>query len=163
MTPTWGGSVRNLSAYLSAVSALFALTGCEKFALDRQLTELCEKDGGVKIYEAVKLPGTMFDQWGDPFPGWRGRTKEQRLGVDYLYSVEVLHLKRGDPLKGEGRLEKRIERISRRSDGKLLGEAISYGRSGGDFIAYSHPSSTHCPIYRDDSESLIKSVFAKKE
>ena len=154
-------SVRPLITYIW-VTAIFFLSGCEKFALDREMAALCKKDGGVKVYEAIKLPGSMFDQWGDPFPGWRGRSHEQRLGADYLYSIEVVFLKLGDPLKGEGRLDKRIERIFRRSDGKLVGEAISYGRSGGDFIAYAHPSSTHCPIYQGDSEGLIKSVFGKR-
>ena len=62
------------------------LSGCEKFALDRQMEELCKKDGGVKVYETVTLPPEMFDQWGDPFPGWRGRTLEDRLGPEYRYA-----------------------------------------------------------------------------
>jgi hypothetical protein len=142
--------------------AALALSGCEKFALDRQMEELCKKDGGVKVYETVTLPPDMFDQWGDPFPGWRGRPLEERLGSAYRYVVETVYLKQGDPLKGEGQLRRTSERIYRRSDGKLIGEAISYGRSGGDFIVYAHPTSNHCPIYQSDSEGLIKSVFRKK-
>ena len=153
--------VKLLLACLLTVSIAF-LPSCERFALDRQMEELCRKDGGVKVYEKIRLPRSMFDQWGDPFPGWRNRPPPQRLGNEYLYSVEVVYLKRGDPMKGEGRLERQLEQIVRRSDGKLLGEAVSYGRAGGDFIAYAHPSSLHCPIQKSDSDGLIKSVFGRE-
>lgn len=147
------------------VSAAFAvvglaLAGCEKFALDRQMEELCKKDGGVKVYETVTLPPEMFDQWGDPFPGWRGRKPEDRLGSDYRYVVARTYLKSGDPLKGEGRLTRYSVTIQRNADGKLLGEAISYGRSGGDLIAYAHPTSKSCPAEQSESD-LIRTVFLK--
>ena len=142
------------------------LTGCEKFTLDRQMEELCKKDGGVKVYETVTLPASMFDQWGDPFPGWRAKVlqgkPEERLGAEYRYVVETVYLKQGDPIKGEGRLDRTSERIYRRADGKLIGEAISYGRSGGDFIAYAHPTSKSCPVYQSANEKLIRSVFLRK-
>lgn len=143
------------------IGASLFLQGCEKFALDREMEELCKKDGGVKIYETVKLPDAMFDQWGEPFPGWRGRSPAERLSADYQYTIEEIYLKKGNPEKGEGRLEKRIERIIRRSNGTLLGEAIEYGRSGGDLIPYAHPSSKHCPVYKSDEEGLLKSVFKR--
>lgn len=138
------------------------LAGCEKYSLDRQMEELCKKDGGVKVYETVMLPPEMFDRWGDPFPGWRERKPEDRLGPEYRYVEETVYLKEGDPFKGEGRLRKTSEQIYRRTDGKLIGEAISYGRSGGDFIVYNHPTSKHCPIYKTGSEMLIGSVFILK-
>ncbi len=151
---------------LLLAATLFLLTGCEKFALDRQMEELCKKDGGVKVYETVTLPPEMFDQWGDPFPGWRGRVlqgkPEERLGPDYRYVVERHYLKEGDPLKGEGRLTRHVTQIIRRADNKLMGEAVSYGRSGGDFIAYAHPTSKSCPTYKTDDDWVIKSVFLKR-
>lgn len=150
------------STGLLLAAALFLLTGCEKFALDRQMEELCKKDGGVKVFETVTLPPEMFDKLGHPFPGWPDRSQEDRLGSDYRYVVETVYLKQGDPLKGEGRLRRTSEKIYRRADDKLMGEAVSYGRSGGDFIAYAHPTSIHCPIYHSDSEGLVKSVFRKK-
>jgi len=144
------------------LALVFLASGCEKFELDRQMEELCKKDGGVKIYETIILPPEMFDQWGDPFPGWRGRPIEERLGTEYRYVVETLFLKQGDPQKGEGRLDKTVTKIYRRRDGKLLGEATSFGRSGGDFIAFDHPSSKSCPSFQSDEEWVIKSVFVKK-
>lgn len=40
------------------------LAGCEKARLDAQVKELCAKDGGIKVYETVKLPADRFNQWG---------------------------------------------------------------------------------------------------
>lgn len=142
------------------VIAGLALAGCEKFALDRQMEELCKKDGGVKVYETVTLPPEMFDRWGDPFPGWRERKPEDRLGAEYRYVMEIVDIKRGDAFKGEGELRRFQTRIYRRSDNKLMGEAISYGRSGGDFIAFAHPTSKSCPTLQSESD-VIRTVFLR--
>lgn len=138
-----------------------ALAGCEKFALDRQMEALCQEDGGVKVYETVTLPPEMFDRWGDPFPGWRERKYEDRFGPEYRYVMEIVDIKRGDAFKGEGELRRFVTRIYRRSDSKLMGEAISYGRSGGDFIAFAHPTSKSCPALQSESD-VIRTVFLRK-
>jgi len=142
----------------------FSLSGCEKAVLDRQVAELCEKDGGVKVYEAVMLPPEMFDRDGNPFPGRRSRPLEDRLGSDYQYVVETTHLKDGDPFQlfSEGRLSRRTEKIIRESDGKLMGQWVIYGRIGGEAILFGHPTSTICPEYRSADETLIRSVFLRR-
>ena len=137
------------------------LSGCEKWWLDRQMEELCKKDGGVRVYETVKLPPEMFDQNGDPFPGWRGRERRDRLGDDYEYLFDVKDLVEGDPIKGEGRLSRHHKKIIRRSDKKLMGESITYGRSGGDLIAFPHFTSKLCPVGQSDS-NVIHQVFLKQ-
>lgn len=141
-------------------SVLLAATGCEKFFLDRQMEEMCRKDGGVRVYESVTLPPEMFDQWGDPFPGWRGRSKEDRLGQDYRYVMDIVEIKKGDAFKGQGELRQFVVRIYRRSDQKLMGEAVSYGRSGGDFVAFAHPTSMSCPPNQSESD-LVRAIFIK--
>jgi len=138
----------------------FLISGCEKYALDRQMADLCKKDGGIKIYQTVVLPPESFDQWGDPFPGWRGRNTEERLGPLYRYEWKIIDIKRGDALKGEGELKRFEIRIYRRSDGKLLGEGVSFGRSGGDLIAFAHPTSRSCPERQSESD-LIRGVFVR--
>lgn len=50
--------------YLIASLMLVSLVGCEKYALDRQMAELCKKDGGLKVYETVTLPRSSFDPTG---------------------------------------------------------------------------------------------------
>ena len=44
----------------------WTLYGGEKAVLDRQVRELCAKDGGIKVYETVKLPAEKFNEWGRP-------------------------------------------------------------------------------------------------
>lgn len=151
--------------FASAITFVgFSLSGCEKAALDRQVEELCKKDGGVKVYEKVVLPPEMFDRWGDPFPGWQGRKPEDRLGPDYRYVTKTIYLKKGDPIKvfSEGELKQSTEKIVRVSDGKLMGQSIVYSRFGGEMILLGHPSAHVCPIYKSQEEMLIRSVFLKK-
>ena len=147
-----------------AVAIMGGLSGCEKYRLDQQMEALCKKDGGVRVYETVILPPEMFDRWGDPFPGWRERKLEDRLGPDYRYIAETIYLKRGDPIKvfSEGELRQYSEKIIRVSDGKLLGQSIVYGRIGGEVILLGHPSSNRCPVLQSTDETLIRSVFLKK-
>ena len=134
------------------------LSGCEKYKLDRQMEAMCKKDGGVRVYETVKLPPEMFDHYGDPFPGWQGRSDNELLGSNYEYLSVTDDLVKGDALRGEGELRKFRSKIVRRKDGKIMGEAVYYGRSGGDFIALAHPTSKGCPINQSDSD-LIRQVF----
>lgn len=138
----------------------FWLSGCEKYALDRQMEELCQKDGGIRVYETVKLPASMFDQNGDPFPDWRNRSVENRLGPSYRFVREETYLKQGNPVNGEGQLLRLSWKVIRKSDEKLLGEAVRYGRSGGDFILLGHFSSKGCPPQLGDA-TVINTVFIK--
>jgi hypothetical protein len=146
----------------AATLGLMPLVGCEKYALDRQMQALCEKDGGVRVYETVTLPPEMFDQNGDPFPGWRSRSDEARLGDDFRLIRETTELKRGDPMKGEGRLTRYEWKVVRQSDGKVLGEGTMYGRSGGDFVALGHFTSNSCPAQFGAPRDVIHGVFVKK-
>ena len=140
---------------------LVLLGGCERYALDRQMEELCKKDGGVRVYETVTLPPEMFDQNGDPFPGWRARPESLRLGPDYRLVREDVDIKQGDPLRGEGRLTRFRTKVLRNADNKVLGEGVLYGRSGGDLIVVDHWSSKFCPSQLKDSRSVVLDVFRK--
>jgi hypothetical protein len=159
--PLVTSSIKTCICTLSIAAVVTLMVGCEKFALDRQMEELCKIDGGVRIYETVTLPPDMFDERGDPFPGWRGRKLEDRVGSEFRYTSEVKYLKPGDPGKGEGRLDRILTTIYRKADGKLMGEAVSYGRSGGDFIAYAHSTSNSCPKQQSESD-LIRGVFLQR-
>lgn len=147
--------------YALLVVALSVLPGCEKYALDRQMEELCKKDAGVKVYEKVTLSPEMFDQNGEPFPGWATRPPEQRLGSEYRLTWTITDLKRGEPSRGEGRLSRHRREVVRLSDGKVLGESVSYGRSGGDFIVFGHFTSNTCPLGLGGSAPLVHAVFIK--
>ena len=143
------------------VGSSFWYAGGRKLYYDEELYRLCQVDAVVMVYETVTLPPEMFDQWGDPFPGWRGRQFEDRLGNEYRYVMGISDLKKGDAFAGDIELRRYTFEIFRRSDKKLMGRAISYGRSGGDFIAIAHPTSKSCPADQSETD-LIRSVFVMK-
>ena len=148
-----------------AIGVLMVLTGCgEKGAADKQMQELCAKDGGAKIYETVTLPASDFGSLGQPLDQyWSGQSDpKNKLGPNFRYIQKIEFLKQGNTIMGEVQMIRSIEKIYRRSDDKLLAESIEYGRSGGDpFLIRmlgGHPSSSRCPLKPD---SLLLQVFIK--
>jgi hypothetical protein len=139
-------------AVLIALGPLLA--GCEKARLDAQVRELCAKDGGIKVYETVKLPAEKFNRWGQPnFYDPTGG--ENALGPEYIYKSEDHYYPTGNPA-----MIRHHHQVMRRSDGKSLGEAISYGRGGGDLPGPWHGSSFRCPPTSESSEiALFKKTF----
>jgi hypothetical protein len=154
--------MRSLTA-LVVTGALIFLTGCERWELDRKMKELCAKDGGVKVYETVKLAASEFSNIGQPLAKYErlARSVEDMLGPDYRYVLQkqILVGANADLERGQGRLERIREAVYRRTDDRLLGESIWYARGGGDFITFGfHPSGSHCP---KPAASLINSIFLK--
>ena len=110
-----------------------------KWRADAQVKELCAKDGRVKVYETVTLPPEKFDQWGNV----RFLLKKDRKMIfdgNYQLSHKDHHY---------DKLYLKVWRthweIRRLSDSKLLGEAVSYSRVGGDPIGPWEPSHSSCP------------------
>lgn len=126
--------------------ALLAMPGCQKIRLDQQVKELCAKDGGVKVYETVKLPAEKFDKYGVVKIPSRQDTKPED---EYFYEWRVHIYVEGNPSVRRDHFL-----VIRRSDSKLLGEAISYARRGGDMPGPWHPSSFRCP--EDSGNSILQ-------
>lgn len=157
--------MRGVVANSIAVISLLTVAGCERYALDRQMQELCKEDGGVKVYETVTLPATEFSSTGVPLARFIALAKSDTdyLGPDYRYvrKIEILVGRDADIEKGEGRLTRVYFAIYRRLDAKLLGEAVWYGRGGGDGFTFGfQPSGNSCPT---PSIDLINSVFLKEQ
>lgn len=153
-----------LLATLAGLTAV--LGGCERWALDRQMEELCKKDGGLKVYETVTLPTSDFSNIGEPLARYQqsARSAEEYLGPEYKYirNIEFLVGKDANALRGEGQLMRTYYAIYRRADGRLLGEAVEYHRGGGDgsFGFGAQPSGDRCP---KTSIGLITSVFVREK
>ncbi len=149
----------------AALLVLLALgtSGCERWRLDQQMELLCQQDGGIKVYETVTLPASEFSNVGQPLARYAQQAKspEERLGPDYRYVWQrtVLFGVGAKLEAGEGTLVRNHHSITRRADGRLLGESVSYARGGGDGFTFGfQPSGNHCPNPRID---LIGSVFIK--
>lgn len=142
-----------LVAGLAILSVPLLVSIGVKARYDRQVQQLCAKDGGVRVYETVRLPAERFDKWGN----LGIHDKEYAKPTDeYYYESEVHYYRRGNPTLLRSRSQ-----VVRRSDGKVLGEAISYGRGGGDLPGPWHGSSFHCPPIADAEGKIESSIFLK--
>lgn len=155
-------SVNSLS--VAAISA-FLLCGCERWALDQQMKELCKTDGGIRVYEKVTLPASEFSNIGQPFARYERAAKSRAdlLGPDYRYVEERKFIvgPHANAQKGEGQLTRWYHAIYRRADGRLLGESVRYNRSGGDGITLGfQPSGKNCPPLMN---GLAQTVFTKED
>jgi len=162
-TPLFSRLVQSATA---ALIVMVLLPGCgAKNAADKELQALCEKDGGIKVHETVTLPKSQFDESGMPRgKNWNGIDLPSKLDPDYYQSSWTEILKKGDPLKREVQMWRSITRIRRESDRKLLGEAVTYGRSGGDSFIYlifgGHPSGRSCP---ESVDNLLSHIFIREK
>lgn len=123
--------------------------------LDREVDRLCAIDGGVKVFETVEVPAEYLPEAGKIFPQFATRPFEERLGPEYQLKTSTEYLVDGNPS-----LRRYEARVVRRSDNKVLGQSIAYGRVGGDIPGLSHPTSYACPPV--GSMELERSVFVKK-
>lgn len=125
--------------------------GGEKAMVDAQVRKLCAQDGGVRVYETVTLPKEKFDKWGNV--GLSSKIYAKSTD-EYYYEFENHYIREGDPT-----LVRSKTKIVRRSDKKVLGESIRYGRGGGDLPGPWHPSSYDCPLI--ENLRLEASIFVK--
>jgi len=102
-----------LLPFLSACAS-----GPSKTELDAEVMRLCAIDGGVRVYETVKLPPDKFNQWGQ-VNFYRPDQGENALGPDYLFKRDTLYYKQGNP--DFFRLH---TKVIRRLDDRLLGESV---------------------------------------
>jgi hypothetical protein len=152
------GDVRTLVAFASMIVAL-ASTGCEraKTELDREVDRLCAIDGGVRVYETVKLSKDNFGQDGTLFPQYRHLyLTGGHLGPEYVSTLENKLLVDGDPALQRVRVA-----VVRKSDGKTLGEFVDYKRSGGDLPGPWEPSRKSCPS-SVESGTFYQRIFLKE-
>lgn len=154
--PQWALNKRLYAALGLAAAALWILwpfweVAGRKIYYDAQVNRLCEQDGGVKVYETVKLSAENFDKYGQ-INFYRPTQGENALGAKYVLKTDVQYFRRGDPS-----LRRYHVQVLRRLDGKLLGESVGYDRGGGDLPGPWHPSSYSCPQHH--GESIVDKIF----
>lgn len=175
--PNWGacsmlseGDIRIFGPAMTmlATAFLLLLTGCERNTLDRQMEELCQKDGGAKVYEAVTLPASYFEhdgrlRLGPPLAlgvsSPAESAKFRRVGDDEFRVIttrKVLVGVTANPAQGGGQLIRLHWAAYRWPDRKLLGEQVEYRRIGGDGFTFGfQPSSASCPRVERGVEQLV--------
>ena len=132
---------------LAILSAPWLVSSGVKAYYDRQVRELCAKDGGVRVYETVPLTTEKFDKWGNVnIPNKR----YAKAADEYYFESEDHYYRHGNP-----NLLRMNTRVIRKGDGKILGESTRYARSGGDLPGPWHGSSYGCPPLPMKLESSI--------
>jgi hypothetical protein len=120
---------------------------------------LCAIDGGIKVYETVKLPAEKFDKRWNFINFYKPTEDENALGPEYLFKRNQHYYRQGNP-----EMSRIHYQIFRRSNGKLLGETVLYGRGGGDIPGPWHDSSFTCPSYTEAGENLLlNKIFIKSD
>lgn len=140
---------------LTSIAVLFGpmlISNGVKWWYDRQVSELCAKDGGVKVYETVKLPAEKFNQWGQVRIPNKNKAKPSD---EYYYESAMHYLRNSNPEMWQSHYK-----VYRQFDNELLGESISYTRRGGDAPGPWHESSFRCPDNSDITD-LNKQLFIK--
>ena len=125
-----------------------------KAVLDDEVRRLCAIDGGIKVYETVTLPAVEYDRYAKR--NWVLPRKEEAKPTDLYYNVSTTHFY----LEGNPQMARQQHSVVRRSDKKILGEMIVYGRGGGDLTGPWHGSSFYCPDLTK-LPGLEASVFIK--
>jgi hypothetical protein len=97
----------------------------------------CARLMGGKVYETAPLTPDLLD--------WAGRiwipVKAQAKTTDkYYMERDTNYYRQGNPEMWRVHIQ-----IIRRSDGRIMGEAIRYSRRGGDMPGPWHDSSFSCP------------------
>ncbi len=136
----------------------FWYAGGRKIYYDVEVNRLCRVDGGVKVYETVKLPAEKFDKWGQ-INFYKPTQGENTLGTEYVYRSTNFSIRQNNP-----DLRRDHVQIFRKSDMKLLGEVTTYVRGGGDLPGPWQPTAYRCP---DGSNAngvvLMNKVFTNLE
>lgn len=133
----------------------------EKAQADTLVRELCAKDGGMHVYEVVKLPASRFESHGlVTFPGPRLLPRSERYMKPDDEFFSTYDRTTIVPAAGfHPEVWRNHHKLFRTADRKLLGEGISYARRGGDPIGPWHPSSFLCPS-NADIVNIVRQVFA---
>lgn len=129
--------------------------GGRKVYYDTLVNRMCREDGGVRVYETVKLPEERFDKWG-MVNFYKPTQKENALGPEYVFRREITYFRKGDP-----DIFRMHTQVIRRSDGKLLGESVFYKRGGGDLPGPWHGSSFMCPEL-SVANDVLRQVIVKE-
>ena len=124
---------------IGLVALAFVFTLLNKAYWDYRVEKMCEKDGGVTVYEKVELTQEEYN-------GLNGAIVvplETSSYIDkYLY---LLIFKKEIINKSNPSVYRRLATVYRKSDQKEFGKVVNYHRGGGDFpTIIGHPSGFDC-------------------
>ena len=144
--------MKRISLLLLVSSIVYATFFTEKDRLDREVKRLCAIDGGIRVYESVKLPVERFDRYGQiRVPAkWLAKSEDE-----YYYEGSTSYLIKGNP-----ELLQLRTWMYRKSDNKLLGESTVYMRHGDGMPGPWYMPAFICPQKTD--VDMKEQIFIKE-
>lgn len=149
---------------IGSAAAWYGYCEVQKAYWDQKIQEMCKQDGGITVYERVvldkryvdkdkniRIPPKPIDSHRAPF-AWEAKSDDL-----YFYESKLDVIKSGELTVGRTRIT-----VDRKTDGKVLGEGVFYGRSGGDFPSIAFPSRFTCPLNQGET-TLFKAIFVGAE
>lgn len=131
-----------------------AYTELNKAYWDYRVKELCEKDGGVTVFETVKLTKDEYENLGVYISPTRSKAKSN----GYFFESETEIIREKNPI-----VRRYVSHLYRSSDKKLLGTRVGYSRIGGDIpTGISHPSGFSCTLLAGMNNNITGSIFIIK-
>ena len=124
---------------------------------DHQVKLMCEKDGGVKVYEKIILSKSqlskLLNEYGQlPTPG----KDYAKFSDPFFLESKDMRIRVTNP-----RLIRSQYDLYRAEDKKMIASAVTYGRSGGDFPTWAHDSSFSCTDFKGPVFlSFEKNIFS---
>ena len=126
---------------------------------DEQVRQMCEKDGGVIVYETIELSQAEYQRLGGmkegfPIPDERHAT----AATPYVREERRTTIRDSNPTVVRGETL-----IKRRSDNKVLARSVRYWRTGGDIpTGIAHESYFICPEQVDISRRVFSITDSSK-
>jgi hypothetical protein len=145
-----GGNKRSLLPALAMV-----LSACVSQSYwDAQIDSLCKKDGGITIYERVRVSAEDYRRLGG-IQGTIPVPTENTRKPGYPFVARTLRTVLSD---GDPRVSRTETIYYRVADGKALARLVRYVRVGGDLPVYDHPSAFSCPDAKS-AAAAERSIF----
>ncbi len=119
---------------------------------DYKVREMCAKDGGVKVYERIKINAEDYRRLNGaqgeiPIPERRSATTR----AEYVSDTEITWIQRNS--LEVYRTEATIRAVP---GGRTLARYVNYARVGGDFPTFAHHSTFSCD---QGYGSISKQIF----
>jgi hypothetical protein len=117
---------------------------------DVQVKEMCVRDGGVKIFEKLRISKADIDLLGRVDGKIDVPIKQLAKPESPAYmELEFTNLREGEP-----RITRTESAVIRRADRIVVARWVIYSRFGGDFPSPAHPSISRCPELKKITSDL---------
>lgn len=119
---------------------------------DHKVKQMCEKDGGVTVFERILLSRKEYEALGGGKHGMHlpsKRNSSKNFPYFFEYSSHVIRFYNPKVLRNE-------YLVKTQHDNRILAKSVSYSRIGGDFpTGLFHDSSFRCPETRKPLTTIM--------